>query len=274
MSKKTTKKDSNQSIRNTPLVSVIIPVFNVEEYVIRCLDSLAIQTYPNIEVLIVNDCSTDNTKQIVSDYVQQHKNFKLINQPKNLWPGQARNVGIDASSGTYIAFVDSDDFCTSDRIEKQVAYMESNPYIEILGTLYYEHLNGKDYPIKPRDIHQEVLDGTAPVHNPTCIIRKNVFEKYWAFDKRFEFAEDTEFYLRCYYSWVKFELLQEYLYHYRINDLSLSVGWKYKQSKAIIRVIFHLFLKYKTKYSRTWYKYLFKKLWYVVRMWIINTIRK
>ena len=90
-------------------ISLIIPVYNVESYLERCLSSVENQTFENFEVIIVNDGSTDGSLQIIQKFLNRNVNFKLIDQ-ENKGLGEARNVGIKNSCGRYVAFLDSDDF--------------------------------------------------------------------------------------------------------------------------------------------------------------------
>ena len=89
-------------------VTVIIPVYNVEPYLTRCLDSVLGQTYSNIEVIVVNDGSKDNTKKILDDYASKYENI-IVKHIKNGGVANARNVGIQLATGEYIGFIDSDD---------------------------------------------------------------------------------------------------------------------------------------------------------------------
>ena len=104
------------------MISVIIPVYNVERYLEECLNSLQHQTYTDIEVILVNDGSTDNSKTICERYCEEDNRFLLINQ-KNQGQSVARNVGVVASKGEYIAFVDSDDILQRNYLEKLMQYM-------------------------------------------------------------------------------------------------------------------------------------------------------
>lgn len=104
------------------MISVIIPVYNVERYLEECLNSLQHQTYTDIEVVLVNDGSTDNSKTICKRYCEEDSRFLLINQ-KNQGQSVARNVGVAASKGEYIAFVDSDDILQRNYLEKLMQYM-------------------------------------------------------------------------------------------------------------------------------------------------------
>ncbi len=101
-----------------PKVSVVIPCYNVAPYVATCLDSLINQTLTDIEIICVDDKSTDDTAKIVTDYVKRDKRIKLIKQRKNQGVSVARNTGINAAGGEYIGFVDPDDYVDLDFYEK------------------------------------------------------------------------------------------------------------------------------------------------------------
>lgn len=94
---------------NDPLVSIIVPVYNTGMYLKECLGSIFNQTYKKIEVIIVNDCSTDDSLSIINDFMNKHNNIVFINHNKNLGLSESRNDGINICSGEYISFVDSDD---------------------------------------------------------------------------------------------------------------------------------------------------------------------
>ena len=109
------------------LVSIIVPAFNVEKYIRKCLESLARQTYTNIEVLIVNDGSTDSTERLCSLFCQEDNRFRVVSQP-NAGIGPARNRGIDLSSGEYLMFVDADDTLSPLAVETAYDCICSGPY--------------------------------------------------------------------------------------------------------------------------------------------------
>lgn len=98
------------------LISVVVPVYNVEKYLNRCIDSILIQTYDNIEILLIDDGSTDGSAQICDKYIKKDKRVKVFHK-KNGGLSDARNVGIDISNGKYIMFIDSDDSVEKDIIE-------------------------------------------------------------------------------------------------------------------------------------------------------------
>ena len=101
-------------------VTIVVPCYNVENYLERCLDSLLSQTYSELEVVMVEDCSTDTTRDIVRKYEKQYDNFRAIYNKKNGGLGNARNVGIKATDSKYIGFLDSDDWLPANYIEEML----------------------------------------------------------------------------------------------------------------------------------------------------------
>lgn len=106
-------------------VSVIVPVYNTEKYIEECLDSILYQTYSNIEVIVINDGSTDNSQNIIKQYENNYTNIKIINQT-NLGVSYSRNVGISEATGDFIMFVDSDDIILKNYIEEMIHILEEN----------------------------------------------------------------------------------------------------------------------------------------------------
>ena len=106
-------------------VSVIVPVYNVEQYLARCLDTVLAQTYENLEVICVNDGSTDNSLNILEHYARFDSRIKIVNK-ENGGLGSARNAGIKEAEGKYILFLDSDDYIASFAVEHLVKNAEKN----------------------------------------------------------------------------------------------------------------------------------------------------
>ena len=99
-----------------PLISVIIPVYNVEEYLDRCLESATLQTYKNIEIILIDDGSTDNSGKMCDEWAQKDKRIKVVHQ-ENKGVSASRNRGICEAKGKLISFIDSDDEAYSDYLE-------------------------------------------------------------------------------------------------------------------------------------------------------------
>ena len=108
------------------LVSIITPVYNYERYIAEAIESVLAQTYPNWEMIIVDDRSTDHSQEIVKEYTQKDRRIKLIGLPENLGAAMARNRALEHAKGRYIAFLDSDDIWDESKLEKQIAFMQKS----------------------------------------------------------------------------------------------------------------------------------------------------
>ena len=131
-----------ENVEIRPMVSVIIPVYNVEKYLSRCLDSVIKQTYTNIEIILVDDGSEDESSYLCDRYAMSDKRIKVYHK-KNEGVSVARNCGIENCNGEYVVFVDSDDYLVSEYLETLVKLVkdEAKP---VLGCVdYYENKNGK-----------------------------------------------------------------------------------------------------------------------------------
>ena len=117
-------------------VSVIVPVYNVAAYLRQCVDSILNQTYQDIEILLINDRSTDTSEQICLDYQQHDSRVRVIDLPLNLGIANVRNLGICNSRGEYILFVDSDDWINEDFVEKYIELAETNGAEIVMGPYY------------------------------------------------------------------------------------------------------------------------------------------
>lgn len=110
------------------LVSIIVPVYNAEKFLRDTIKTVQEQTYKNWELLLVNDCSTDNSVNIIQEYSKEDKRIKLINLENNSGAAIARNTGIENANGKYVAFLDSDDLWHKEKLKKQINFMKENKY--------------------------------------------------------------------------------------------------------------------------------------------------
>jgi len=185
-------------MKNQPLVSVIIPTYNKSQYLREAIKSVLNQTYKNIEVIVVDDGSTDNTKEIVESF--NDSRIIYIFQ-ENKGPAIARNTGIKKAQGEYIAFLDSDDLWLKEKLEKQVDFMEKNSEIGLLGTGCYEVtdkgkiIGKKIFPIKNKILQKDLIKYNSFIQS-SVMIRKEVFDKVGLYDKSFRESEDYELWLR------------------------------------------------------------------------------
>ncbi|XZJ41468.1 glycosyltransferase [Clostridium perfringens] len=125
-------------------LSIIIPVYNAEKYLDKCLDNIINQSFNNYEIILVNDGSTDNSEKIVDDYVNKYSNIIKINK-KNGGPGAARDEGLKIARGNYISFVDSDDYVDSNMLSYMMNYIKKyNCDIAICGIYMFDDYTGKE----------------------------------------------------------------------------------------------------------------------------------
>lgn len=150
---------TNNPSHSSPLVSVILPCYNVEDYISRCLNCLLSQTFQNIEIICIDDCSTDNSNSLILSFVQQYSRVKLITQPQNYGAGKARNTGLATAQGHYIAFIDPDDYIDTNFIE----------------TLYTIGVKNKSDVIKGRMVIEDYTTHTSAISHLNLAISKNPF---------------------------------------------------------------------------------------------------
>lgn len=205
------------------LVSIIIPAYNAARYVKGAVDSALAQTYPNVEVIVVDDGSTDNTAEILSPYAAAGK-IKYVKQENKGLAG-ARNAGIRVSRGAYVALLDSDDLFLPEKISRQAAALESHPdfgvcYCDLIhfadsqkGRRFYHHR----YKYPSGDIFPDLLQ--AQLVNPLAVmLRRSVLDAHGLFDESLRRSEDWEMWLRLSRAGVKFYYLGEPLAQYRIGQ--------------------------------------------------------
>lgn len=188
--------------KNKIAVSVIVPVYNVEKYIEKCLDSLVNQTLKNIEVIVVNDGSPDNSQKIIDKYKNEYPNIIKSYIKENGGLSDARNFGITKCSGEYIAFLDSDDYVNYDMYEKMYNKAVSKNFDLVVCDLFYVFENSKmkeccsgyheDLHDK-QSIKKTMVDFCPAVWNK--LYKKNLFDKNVRFKKSVWF-EDVEFIYR------------------------------------------------------------------------------
>lgn len=141
-----------------PLVSVVVPVYNVERYVKKCLTSIVTQTYKNLEILVVNDGSPDNSEDIILGFAKNDNRIKYIKR-ENGGLGAARNTGIEAATGEYICFVDSDDWVSEVYIETLLKHAEFDDADIVVCNMAYVYSDGRMKPRTPFIKAKEVIGG-------------------------------------------------------------------------------------------------------------------
>jgi glycosyltransferase involved in cell wall biosynthesis len=218
-------------------VSVVIPTYNREKTMSYCLKSVLNQTYPIHEIIIVDDGSTDNTVEIIKSF--NDKRIKLIKLPSNKGAQAARNIGIKAATGDYIAFLDSDDIWLPEKIEIQIKEIvkRSKPCI-VHGDawIFIEEKNEKklfNVPKLEGYIYKQLLGGPGPLY-PCILVPRESFEKINYLDEKVPSYQewDTSIALSKYYEFV---FVDQPLFIYYIhkgetiskNKINEARGWEY-----------------------------------------------
>ena len=213
------------------LISIIVPVYNVAEYLTRCLDSILAQTYRNIEIIAVNDGSTDSSGDILDAYSSKYRNIKVIHQ-KNAGVSMARMRGIDESNGVWIGFVDADDYIEPEMYEtlysnaiKHNADIShcGHKLIHLDGNIHYFYNTKKCYEHSKESGLTELLSGTYV--EPalwTKLFRKSLFENVENFDYSIKFNEDLLLNYLCFKRAQKSVYFDVCPYHYFARETSAT----------------------------------------------------
>lgn len=222
-----------------PLVSVITPAYNAEKFIERSVKSILRQTYSNIEYIILDDSSTDNTYKILKKLQQTDERIKLIKNRKNLYISANRNKGIKLATGKYILWQDADDYSYPYRIEKLVNFMESNPDVGICGGYIESYKGGKVidtryYPLEDESLRKNIFK-FSPVAQPAAIVRAECFERLGNYNPLYAPAEDIDMSFRIGTEY-KFANIPEVLIKYTEHETSATFNNSRKQVLSTLEV--------------------------------------
>tara|TARA_R110000765_G_C18962354_1_gene609546 strand:- start:3936 stop:4847 length:912 start_codon:yes stop_codon:yes gene_type:complete len=225
--------------KKSPLVSVVMPIFNAQNYISKALESILHQTYQNLEIIVINDGSTDSSREILESF--NDPRIKLISR-ENRGLIATLNEGIALSSGMYIARMDADDICYPARIERQVEYLESHKDIGVLFT-GLEYIDAKGSVIKTnvtskfREVFPVQLLFGCPVCHPTAIFNLRLLAKEdIKYDSDFKNTEDFELWTRL-ISRTKVGILAGELFQYRIHTQSITSTNNLNQRNIAVKAI-------------------------------------
>lgn len=217
---------------DSPLVSVIIPAYNCEKYIELAVRSIMTQTYKNLEILVTDDCSTDNTLEILSRLANEDARIRVAHNEQNKRIVKTLNSLVSRANGKYIVRMDADDISLPGRIERQVRFMEANPNIGICGTNAW-HIDEKNkligcsrLPLKNDEV-SKFLVYKCPLYHPTVCIRRELIEAN-RYSERFLNSEDYELWLRL-SKITEIANLKDRLLYYRIHSSQISKTFSSEQ---------------------------------------------
>lgn len=183
-----------------PLVSVVIPYYNNENTIVRAIKSVLSQTYTEIELILINDGSTDNSYNLVNEFIEKNESkISLVNlEQENLGPSVARNKGILLAKGIYVAFLDADDTWEKEKLEIQVNLLNKNPKIDMLGCNFYINIQSEDDKIKKYFVKDKLkkISFNAMLYKhfyatPCVIVKKSVLLEVGMFNENQKYMEDS-----------------------------------------------------------------------------------
>ena len=215
-------------MRKEPFITVFTPNFNGSRYISETIESVLNQTYSNFEYIIVDDCSTDNSWQIIQEYAKKDNRIKPYKNKKNLHIVKTRNRGfkLSSSNAKYFAIIDSDDVALPYRFKVQVEFLEKNPDFGLVGSdtiIINENsqiIGFRKYPSTNNEI-RKVITRINPIAQSSVTLRKKAIEEVGMYDLNWKVAQDYDYWLRVGILW-KIGNIKRPLIKYRLSKTQIK----------------------------------------------------
>lgn len=243
------------------MFSVIIPTHNREDDLKKCLQSLLIQDFKSFEVLVIDDGSTDNTPSIC-EYFNQFLNLKYIYLEEcSGGPAHPRNIGINNSTFSWIAFLDSDDIWSENKLQRIVDQISLNPQVDLIFHKFHGLANNVN--VQPNSLLRQLFLKGNLIVNSSVVVRKSILDNLKGFDTdpKLISAEDYDLWIRISSETDKFIYLDESLGTYSFTEDSISLNYERKLSNFIFlfnkhRKIYNTNFLYLFVFAKTYIKHL------------------
>lgn len=223
----------------TPKVSVLMPAYNSEKYIVEAIESILNQTFTDFEFIIIDDCSTDKTWEIIQKYSKNDKRILAIKNEKNLGISGNRNKLKKLAKGDYIMWQDSDDISMPNRMEKQVEVLSNDSEIGIVGGYINQFNESEDFSIRKYSDKDSELRSKifrySPCAQPASMIRKTVLDEVGDYDLNYPPAEDLDMSFRIGQNY-KFTNIQDIVLKYRENYTGATFTKLKKMELATISI--------------------------------------
>lgn len=219
--------DTVHSSKSKPLVTVIVACFNAQDFIEDAIISLLNQSYKNIEIIIVDDCSSDSSVLIIENYLEKHDRVTLIRLHKNMGPAAARNAAIKIAKGKWIAIQDADDISFPHRIERLVDKAESEDNVVLIGSsaklirFGSRHVKNYRYAKTNKKLKRNLLESKKFPPHSSIMYRASAVRAAGTFNERFKRCQDWDLYLKLTIL-GDFKCLREQLVAIRLHDNNIS----------------------------------------------------
>lgn len=241
------------------VISVIVPIFNAERTLEKCLESICKQSYKNLEILLIDDGSTDNSSEIIKKFISKDKRIKTFKQ-QNSGPAEARNLGLKKANGDYIAFIDADDYIKIDTYEKMITAIELHKSDMVICGFEYEK-NDKRWTINQgikkghytgerlREITLNFIFSTEENRirpfTPLRLIKKTIIDSMQiTFDSNLKRSEDYLFLALVHMNIKSLEVItDQILYTYTQNSISISHSYVENYPQMVLEIYKRLLLE-------------------------------
>jgi glycosyltransferase involved in cell wall biosynthesis len=202
----------------SPLVSVVIPVFNGEKFLREAVQSVLAQKYSSLEIIIVDDGSTDGTEKVARSLPET---VRYLRQP-NKGPAAARNRGIEYAQGSLIAFADADDLWPAAKLELQLPYLIGDPAVEIvMGRIQQVRLSET---VNGQTQAEKFAEPAFSVNLGSAVMRKTVFERVGLFDETMRYSEDVDWFMRAREDGAAIVTIDAVTLFYRQHEQNMTRG--------------------------------------------------
>ncbi len=206
-----------------PKVSVVIPVYNGSRFLPEAVESIAVQGFPDTEVVIIDDGSTDETPVVARKMISAYRDRLAVSyqRQENQGPSAARNAGILRAVGDVIAFLDADDLYPPEKFKVQLAAFDDDPSLDLVaGRIQYISLEGAE----EREVKYDEDNAVVHVHLGSMLVRRHVFDTIGLFDAAMRYSEDIEWWLRVREKPLHFVILHDITLQYRLHDSNMTRG--------------------------------------------------
>lgn len=234
-----------------PKASIIIPTYNRDKFIAETIQSVLGQTFKDLEVIVVDDGSIDNTKEIVEKFIKKDGRVRYIYQKNSGRPSIPRNFGFKNSTGDYLAFLDSDDVWLPEKLEKQILFFEKSENKK-LGFLDCRNLiideNGLEiknpyvFPNYHGNVFRELLKYNFIFTPGSVLIKRNVIDEIGCFDENLISMDDWDIWIRISKKYY-FDFIDELLFKYRVHISNITATLTQKNKEQQIIYIFEKHIK-------------------------------